>query len=479
MRAVIYTRVSSDQTGQGRSVADQERDCRAECQRNGWDVAEVLVDNDRGASRYSTKDRPEYKRLSKVLQPGDVLVTWEASRAQRDLSAYLTLRDLCAERGVFWSYSGKLHDLSKGDDRFSTGLDALLAEKEAEQIRERVLRGKRAAALAGRPGGRPPWGYRREINPKTGRTDAWVKDEEAEPVVREVLTRAINGESLWAICRDFEARGIQTPQLQKNARKKWHPQALRVTISSPSYAGFRTHQGQPVLDDQGQRVKGLWDPYITPEDHERLLAIFSDPARKMTEHRGREPRHLLTGIATCGVCGDVMRFVSARTSQRSAGRYLCSAKSCAGRRADAVDLLVEETLLTRMERPDAVELFAERGNADIANALTEADTLRKRLAAFVNQAADGNVSPASLATIEAKLLPQIEAAEAKARAVITSPLVAKLVGPDAREKWKAFTIVDKRTVVRSLLNVTIKKIEHGTTRRFDPKDVDITWKRPR
>jgi site-specific DNA recombinase len=82
-----------------------------------------------------------------------------------DLAAYVELRDLCTGRGVFWSYSGKLHDLSNGDDRFSTGLDALLAEKEAEQISERVLRGKRKAAAEGRPSGRPPYGYRRQINP--------------------------------------------------------------------------------------------------------------------------------------------------------------------------------------------------------------------------------------------------------------------------------------------------------------------------
>src|ERR1700687_5300489 len=61
-------------------------------------------------SRYSTKDRPEYKKLAKILKPGDVLVTWEASRAQRDLAAYVTLRDLCAERGVLLSYSGRTYD---------------------------------------------------------------------------------------------------------------------------------------------------------------------------------------------------------------------------------------------------------------------------------------------------------------------------------------------------------------------------------
>ena len=99
----------------------------------------MLEDNDRSASRFATKDRPEYARLRTLLAPGDVLVMWEASRAPRDLDRYVELRGLCAERGVMWSYSGgRLFDLADGDDRFATGLDALLAEKEAEQTRVRI-----------------------------------------------------------------------------------------------------------------------------------------------------------------------------------------------------------------------------------------------------------------------------------------------------------------------------------------------------
>ena len=98
-RAIIYTRVSADR-GKARSVAEQEQECRAECERRGWPVAEVLTDNDRSATRYATKDRPQYARLRELLTPGDVLVFWEASRAQRDMARYVELRDLCADRGV-------------------------------------------------------------------------------------------------------------------------------------------------------------------------------------------------------------------------------------------------------------------------------------------------------------------------------------------------------------------------------------------
>jgi site-specific DNA recombinase len=89
VRAVIYTRVSSDPRGIGRSVEEQEADCRTIAEREGWSVVAVFVDNDRGASRFSNGHRPEYGKLVDYLagDVADVLVTWEASRTQRDLDA--------------------------------------------------------------------------------------------------------------------------------------------------------------------------------------------------------------------------------------------------------------------------------------------------------------------------------------------------------------------------------------------------------
>ncbi len=470
MRAIIYTRVSSDQTGEARSVESQERECRAVCEREGWTVAEVLCDNDRGASRWSGKDRPQYRRLAKVLKAGDVLVTWEASRAQRDLSAYVDLRDLCAERGVLWSYSGRVHNLAEGDDRFSTGLDALLAEREADQIRTRVLRGKRAAAFDGRPAGKPPFGYRRVINPETGRTDGWAIDEQAGPVVLDAVRRVLAGESLWSICRDLDARGTPGPQSQRNAASRWRAQHLRQMLASPSYAGLRQHQGQVVGN-------GRWEALITEEDHQKLLALFApDPARRLTTHRGSEPRHLLSGIARCGECGEAMRWIAPKSEKKLPG-YLCSDRSCVRRRGDLVDLLVADAIVARMSRPDAVALTSRHNGDRVAEALKTAQALQQRLDGFIDQASDGKLTPSALARIEAKLLPQIESAQATARANVVDPLVASLAGPQARAKWEAFTVKDRRTVVASLLDVTVNR-STAAHRGFNPRDVALVWKSP-
>ena len=73
----------------------------------------MFSDNDRSASRYARKGRPQHRELIQFIETGgaDVLVTWESSRAQRDLDAYTKLRSLCERQGILWSYAGRIYDL--------------------------------------------------------------------------------------------------------------------------------------------------------------------------------------------------------------------------------------------------------------------------------------------------------------------------------------------------------------------------------
>lgn len=438
MRAIIYCRVSSDPRQRGKSVGEQEIECRATASANGWEVGEVLVDNDRGASRYSKGDRPAYRRLAEILSPGDVLVTWEASRAQRDLAAYLQLRTLCEERGVPWCYAGKLHDLTAGDDRFVTGLDALLAEKEVEQTRERVLRAVRANAAAGRPHGKLPYGYMIQRDPVTGESVGRIPNPETAPIVRELVRRVLAGETLYSLARELNDRGIPAPRPRRDGSPaRWIPVTLRKIIESPTYAGLRTHRGRVIGE-------GTWEPLITVDEHERLKAMLADPAR--LTHRGSEPRWLLSGIATCGVCGGPMRH----QVNRGDHAYICVGGFCVSRKTQWVDDYVEEAVVRRLESYD---FDADLDDADEAYAAAREETraLRQRLDAFTDQAADGDMPPEVLARIVARLTPQIEEAEARARRQVRSPLVAATAGVSARDRWERLTVVDRRELLRALL----------------------------
>ena len=329
MRAILYTRVSSDKA-KGRSVIEQEQECRAECDRRGWTVAEVLCDNDRSATRFATQGRPEYQRLQQILRKGDVLVTWEASRAQRDLKAYVALRDLCAGRGVMWSYSGALFDLSKADDRFRTGLDALRSEDEAEKTRERILRAHRANLDAGRPHGQCPFGYRILRDPNTGKPVKRIPDEVEAPILQDAARRVLAGESLRSV--------VALLNQSSTARKVWRPNNLRRMLASPVYAGHRTHKGEAVRE-------GTWPPLLTADEHSRLVALFDN----RVVSRGSAPKHLLSGIAECAVCGG-------RLYVRSSG-YGCD-HGHVGRDEAKVDRAVTEVIAALLSDPVSLSKLA-------------------------------------------------------------------------------------------------------------------------
>jgi site-specific DNA recombinase len=460
-RAVIYTRVSSDPNERGRSVAEQEAECRAVCARNGWEVQHVLTENDRSASRYATKARPEYARLIRLLDSGeaDVLVTWEASRAQRDLSAYATLRDLCERRGVLWSYSGRTYDLSESDDRFSTGLDALLAERESDQTRKRVLRAVRANAEKGRPHGKLLYGYRREYDPATRELVGQVPDPVTSEVVKEAVRRVLAGETPYAVAQDFNRRGIPTPT---GASRGWDLTQIKRLCVNPGYAGLRVHKGRVI-------GKAGWPALVDIATHHALITRLSDPCRRT--QRDSAVKHLLSGLAVCGVCGGRLRV------QRNRGflAYLCVTKFHVSRREDLVDQVVEGVAVARLQRPDALTLLADDADEESAAALAEARQKQARLDEFYDAAAAGKLTPAALSRIEATLLPEIEAAQRQAHRPTVPAVVSGIAGPDAAARWVGLTLAQKREVIDTLMTVRIMPTGKGV-RNFRPQDVVIEWK---
>jgi site-specific DNA recombinase len=461
MRAVIYTRVSSDPNERGRSVSEQEAECRAVCDRHGWKVVAVLSDNDRSASRYAVKSRPAYKQLIDLVDEGgcDVLVTWEASRAQRDLAAYTALRDLCERRGVLLSYSGRTYDMTDADDRFGTGLDALLAERESEQTRKRVLRAVRANADKGRPHGKLLYGYRREYDPATRELIGQVPDPDTAPVVQEAARRVLAGETPYAVAQNFNRRGIATPT---GAARGWDLTQVKRLCVNPGYTGKRVHQGRVVGD-------ALWPPLLDERTHLALVARLSDPRRRT--QRDSAVRHLLSGVAVCGVCGGRLRV------QKNRGflAYLCVTGFHVSRREDYVDAVVETVTVARLQQPDVLALLTDDGDETVAGALADAREKRARLDGFYDAAAAGDLTPAALARVEARLLPEIAAAERRAQRAIVPAVLAGTTGPDAAARWAALTLPQRREVIDALMTVRIQPTGRGV-RTFRPECVEIVWK---
>lgn len=466
MKAGIYARVSLDQTGQGRSVTEQEDECRAWAAREGWDVVDVITETG-SASRFarSTGARTRWRDVVDLIGSGriEILLTWEASRATRQLSEYAELATTCARHGVLWGYSGTVYDLGKREDRFRTGLDALLSEDESARSSERIRRAVRARAAAGAPHGKLPYGYRREYDPSSGALLRQVPDETTAPVVQEIIRRVAAGDSLYSIARDLTDRGVPMPRPARSRDNpgRWIPVTVRRIAQSPTYAGKRIHRGVVVGD-------ATWEALVDENLHEQAVAALEEMNARSHPRADRSVKHLLSGIARCGTCDARMQ---AHTN-RGTPSYWCSAGFCTTRRREPVDELVVERLLMILAAIHDARDSPDVDDPALAAARGEVLALHTRLSSFIDQAADGELTAASLARVEARLRPQIEEAERRVRTLARPPLLTGYDLSDPAALWRRLSLAERRDLVARTLTVTIHPAGRGA-RRFDPTKVDV------
>ena len=285
-----------------------------------------------------------------------------------------------------------------------------------------------------------------------------MPDPETSAVVQEAAQRVLAGETPYAVAQDFDRRGIPTPR----GGKGWDLTQVKRLCVNPGYAGKRVHQGRVVGD-------GTWPPILDEGTHFALVARLGDPQRRTV--RDSAIKHLLSGIAVCGVCGGRCRV------QKNRGflAYLCVDKFCVSRSEVDVDDLVTEVTVRRLERPDLADVLTQTADAETSTALAEAREKRARLEGFYDAAAAGELTPAALGRIEARLLPEIEAADRRARAAVTSPLVAATAGIDARARWAKLSLPQRREIISTLMVVRIMPTVRGA-RTFRPESVQIEWR---
>lgn len=460
LRVVLYCRVSADPKHRGKSPADQERELRDWVAVESWELVEVVQETG-SASRYQRKERKRWPEVAQIIGSGrvDALLTWENSRASRELGEYVELRNVCAEHKVLWGYGDTLYDMNKPRDRKRTANDAVDSEHEAGVISEHALKGIRGAVLAGRPPmGTALDGYVRDHDPRTGDLIGQSINPERAAIVREAAERVLAGHATSRVVRDFNERGLLTAR-----GRHFTVGNLRQLLLRPGLAGFRVHRGEIAS-------KGDWEPILTPEQHHALVALYGDPTRK-TYIEGNV-KHLLTGIARCGICERPVK----RMATRGVEYYLCWSGEV-GRKKDFVDEIVIRYIVKRLQRPDCLDVFAEPDDGVIAAAEKEAAMLRARMDAFYSRAAKGQLSDAGLAKIEVELLPEIERAERAAVRTHIPAVLREIAGrPDAEARFKALLIEQKRSVVRTLALGGVWIMPTGKGVKLDPRSIVVKFK---
>lgn len=469
VRALIYARVSSDPRGRGRSVDEQIAECKEWAGRESWDVVDIVRDDNRSASRHAKRKRTGWADVHRRLGDGgvDLVVTWEASRAQRDLTAYTELRDLCSRHGVRWAYSGTVYDLTDRSDRFRTGLDALVAEDEAERTRERVLRAMRANAAKGRPHGRLPFGYRRIYDPATRELVRQEPDPVQAPLVEEAARRFLAGESARSIASDWNQRNISTP----HGDGRWDLTQIRRILTNPAMNAKRVHQGAIVGD-------GTWAAILDDETFARLQARFADPSRRVM--RRTPTARLLTGVLRCGVCGGAMQYqrLGGFGDRKLRHSYGCRQNQCVGRDMHALDAYVTGVTLEHLRNTDAAALLDGGEGEGGHEALAEVRDLTAQIDAATQEFIAKRISATTLGTIETELRSRIAEAQRRIRYDALPTIAAELAGADDIDaEWDAYSVEQRRELIKSLFEVVVLPVKTRGRKAFDPTRIRIDPRR--
>lgn len=496
---VLYGRVSQARDGRSTSVDDQLAALRAWAQREGWTVAGEYRDDNISASRYANgKLRDGWRDTMDAVAGGRAwaLLVWEISRTSRDLGVYADLADTCRRHRVQLGYGGRLYDLRSAADSMAVGLSALVAESASHETSERTRRAVQSRAAAGKVHAQLPYGYRRVIDPVSGRTLRWEIDPERAAVVREIARRLLSGaESADEVAADLNRRGVPGPGAGRCARGcgcrartgrpdpgwvgahakvsgRWVGGNMSRMVARPAYAGFRVHDRR-VLEG----VTGVQPPILTVAQHLGLRAMRSDPARDRWR-QSTVTRHLGSGIFRCGRCAARGLDGRMRVVQHRAPTYSCRACHRVARRQAEVDAWVEAVVMARLSRPDALDELTGPGAAEVRReAEQRVAVLDAELVSAREMLARGEITVGDMAAFRRGWEPRMADAQAAARPVVPEG-VAAMVGPDAGGLWAAASVRVRRAVVDALVVVTILPTGRrgGAPRPFDPDLVRVEWR---
>ncbi len=316
-RAVLYLRLSESDDA-STSIARQETDLRARCDREGWEVVAVLTDDGISGGKRRAKADEALAMLGDAR--ADVLLVWKFDRWSRqglravaDLSAVLDARPTAlfvADRDGVSS--------SQPAWRIIAAVLSEVARTERENTSTRVTSSVAALRRGGRfSGGNVPYGYSAAPNPQGPGRVLVICDEEAA-VVREAAERVLAGTSIYRVVTDLNATAVPTRR-----GGQWSVQALRQVLTADAILGRVTHRDELLRDADGMPAT-VWEPVLDLETVHRLRALTDTPKPNTAIRRRKENARLLSGLAACGECGAPLYV---RTSGRAIVTYACSTRS--------------------------------------------------------------------------------------------------------------------------------------------------------
>ena len=456
LRAVIYARYSKGDLTE--RIDSQVKRCRAECDRRGYVVVEVITEDEASASEYAKGSRLGYADAIAMLADdrADALVAWHLDRIWRRPSELEALIELGNHGKSIVTLNGE-YDLTNSDQRLNLRMGVIVAAKASEDSSRRIRAKHEDIAMAGRfAGGKRPFGY--DID-KDGPGGLRLRDDEATQIRRwvEILTA---GGGL-ADCVD----AATVPPVIAG---EWSVSSVRGILMADRLSAVRTHTitdpKNPRRRVQAGSYQATWEPILTVDEQATVKRLISlrGGSRRPTE----QWRHYMLsgGLAVCGACGTKLSASGGSNGQK---RYNCLSNigGCGSLSVSAARLeeTVEEMVFHAAETSIPVAFQQTHDPADDQAQLSE----------LMEDYASKLITRDEWQTARKIITDRMREGERRSQ---SDPL-APYRQPDAlRNAWPTMSNGARRVVLDALLAAVVVEQRGPTGRRFDKSRVMPRWR---
>ncbi len=395
-RAAIYARFSTDRQSPC-SAEDQIALCSERAEREGWEIAGVYTDI---AISGATNRRPGMTALLADATAGafDIVLAEAIDRISRNQADIATIyqRLEFANVAIETLSEGRINEMHIG---FKGTMSAVFLKDLADKIR----RGQRGTVSRGRVPGGLAYGYRvvPRINER-GELDRGLReiDQEQAAVIRRIYREYLAGRGPKSIAHDLNRDGIPSP-----AGGEWRGSSIAGhrarqlgVLHNPIYAGRYlynrvTMKRDPESRKRVSRVNPSAEKIMVEMPELRIIDEETWQAvQDLTEQRAngpmsqhKRPRHLLSGLITCGGCGGSVSIVGGKRlgciRHREAGT--CSIRKTINR--EVLEQRVLAGVVHELLSPEAISHLVQRYHAKAAeyekHDRESVDALDKRIAA--------------------------------------------------------------------------------------------------
>jgi site-specific DNA recombinase len=320
-RAVLYTRVSSEEQREGQTIDSQINELEHFTQQRDWHLIRIYKDEGWSGSILA---RPDLDRLRDDASKGgfEFVVVNDVDRLARDVTHLGIIKRDLERHGVQIIFK-KLPDENSPTRNLMVNILGSFAEFEREMIADRTRRGRRYKVEVRKLylGSYPPYGFRYIPKDRSAGKEGYLEivTEEAG-VVRNMF---------WWVDRErMSARKVaeRLSALKIRPRKSvqgWARSSVLRILHSEMYAGVWHYNKQKSCEPFKPRITGRyrtpkssrrlrprneWLPVTLP-DHLRIVSRdqWERVQKRLVETLSFSPRnskhaYLLKGLVRCGSC---------------------------------------------------------------------------------------------------------------------------------------------------------------------------------